>query len=282
LHIEDQPQPPPAHDAGQLASLCQAFEQATGWQLDIEQTPSGFGEAWSMALEAFQQPPSRLVLRAGASATRGPSSNQHGLAEVRALAKSLASLLNDTQRLRYEVWRREAELAAGVPVTRRPDDQQHLAERLTAVLQAGTQAVGCQAAGLYLLDEATTQLKLRAAWGLPDDCLLAPPRPLRGAIADLEALTGHAVVLDDTALLPHWHCPENYPAAVCVPVSSPSIPLGTLWVFCESTRDFSPQETNLLELSPAGWRLIWSVKCSWRRASKSRSSTSSSPQRHSG
>jgi len=35
---------------------------------------------------------------------------------------------------------------------------------------------------------------------------------------------------------------------VCVPVSSPSIPLGTLWVFSTDKRDFSAEQTNLLEI----------------------------------
>jgi sigma-B regulation protein RsbU (phosphoserine phosphatase) len=59
---------------------------------------------------------------------------------------------------------------------------------------------------------------------------------------------GHAVVLEDTSLLPHWKCPEEFPAAVCVPVSTPSIPLGTLWVYSDETRDFSPEQANLLEI----------------------------------
>src|SRR5204863_6963613 len=65
---------------------------------------------------------------------------------------------------------------------------------------------------------------------------------------DLEAFVAHAVVLAGTTLLPHWRCPVDFPAAVCVPVSSPSIPLGTLWVFSDQPRDFSPEQTNLLEI----------------------------------
>src|SRR6185503_3808708 len=167
---------------------------------------------------------------------------------ARRLALAMGNLLGEMNRLKRALWEREAELAAGVPVAKRTDNEPHLAERLESVLQGGTQAVGCQAAGLYLLDEATSELKLRAAWGLPNERLLAPARPLRGSVADLEALVGHAVVLEDTSLLPHWRCPEDYPAAVCVPVSSPTVPLGTLWIFSERSRDFSPQETNLIEI----------------------------------
>ena len=195
------------------------------------------------------QPSGRLVL---AEPTR--DQRQRGriaaidLQQARPLALAIGGLLGEINRLRGELWQREAELAAGVPVAARPDEEPHLAERLEAVLKGGAEAVGCQAAGLYLLDEGTSELKLRAALGLPQERLLAPARPLRGAVADLEALVGHAVVLEDTSLLPHWRCPEDFPSAVCVPVSSPTIPLGTLWVFSEQQRDFTPQETNLLEI----------------------------------
>ena len=42
-------------------------------------------------------------------------------------------------------------------------------------------------------------------------------------------------------------CPR-FAAAVCVPVSTPTIPLGTLWLFSSRTRDFTDQETNIVEI----------------------------------
>ena len=47
---------------------------------------------------------------------------------------------------------------------------------------AGAEAVGCQSAALYLLDDDTSELKMRSCWGLPCDRLAAPARPLRGAV----------------------------------------------------------------------------------------------------
>jgi phosphoserine phosphatase RsbU/P len=245
LHVE-QPtiseSPAPVSQIGQLLA---AFEQATGWQLRYEQSPAGLGEVWSTTIESYgNEPAGRLVLAGGAD----KRTQQAALSIARPLALAIGGLLSENNRLRRAVWQREAELAAGVPISVRPNEELHLAERLEAVLKSGAESMGCQAAGLYLLDEGTTELKLRAAWGLAPERLLAPARPLRGAVADLEALVGHAVVLEDTTLLPHWRCPEDFAAAVCVPVSSPSIPLGTLWAFCDEKREFSPQETNLLEI----------------------------------
>jgi serine phosphatase RsbU (regulator of sigma subunit) len=71
---------------------------------------------------------------------------------------------------------------------------------------------------------------------------------LQGAVADLESLLGHAVVLDDPELMRHWHVPEDFPAAVCVPVSTPTTILGTLWIFSNRRRDFNDRETNIIEV----------------------------------
>ena len=245
LHVEELPPGAPSLDSPdvpQLATMCRAFEQTTGWQLRHEVTQSGLGEAWSAPISGG----GRLILSA---AIEGDGSRPAvELAQARPLALALAGLLGEMNRLRRALWEREAELAAGVPVSSRPNEEPHLAERLEAVLKGGAEAVGCPAAALYLLDETTSSLKLRAVYGLPQERLLAAARPLRGSVADLEALVGHAVVLEDTSLLPHWRCPEDFPAAVCVPVSSPTMPLGTLWVFSSETRDFSPEETNLIEI----------------------------------
>ena len=166
------------------------------------------------------------------------------------MAAAVNDLLTQHQQALHSLRQREAELATGIPVVSHRDESRHLAARLEAVLKGGAEAVGCQAAALYLLDEATSQLKLRCSWGLPPQRLIEPARPLRGAIADLEALTGHAVVLEDYTLFEYWKAPEQcFRSAVCVPVASPTIPLGTLWLFCDEVRPFTDQQTNLAEIT---------------------------------
>jgi serine phosphatase RsbU (regulator of sigma subunit) len=164
------------------------------------------------------------------------------------MAGSIAEVLNELLQTRQALWKREAELAAGVPVLPQRENEKHLAERLEAILRAGVDTVNGAAIGLYLLDEATTELKLRCSWGLPFERLAAPPRPLQGALADLEAMLGHAVVLNDDLLIRAWNMPENFAAAVCVPVSSPTTLLGTLWIYCNEKRDFTDRELNILEV----------------------------------
>lgn len=238
-----------------LPALQEAFSGLGGWNFQVTKAAEQAGETWSMPLEK-QAGGYRLALWPPApgeaeerSALPAACMAGHGsLGPIRALALGVGGLLAEVIQLRHALWQREAELAAGVPVMVPAEEDAHLAQRLTAVLQGGAQAVGCQAAALYLLDEATTSLKLRVAWGLPTARLVDPPRPLKGALADLEALAGHAVVLEDTSLLAHWRCPEAFAAAACVPVSTATVPLGTLWVFCDHVREFSAHETNLLEI----------------------------------
>lgn len=229
LHVESRARSsaPPALEPTVAGKLCASYHDATGWPLKIEGSQSTIAEE---------------------SARTASGSDPIELWKARELATSISRVVGELQRTREELWRREAELAVGVPVSARPREEEHLAIRLEAILQGAAQALGCQAAGLYLLDDATTQLKLRAAWGLAEDRFVATARPLADAFADLEAIVGHAVAIEDASLLPHWKIPEPFPAAVCVPVSSPTDPLGTLWFFANKSRDFTDEQTNLAEI----------------------------------
>jgi len=47
----------------------------------------------------------------------------------------------------------------------------------------------------------------------------------------------------------YWKVPEqDFAACVCVPVSSLSMPLGTLWVYGKEPREFTDPQTNILEV----------------------------------
>lgn len=259
LHSETPPEPEPAlAELPLIGRLCDSFARATGWNLAYRSADEVDSKAaWSAQVQLDgranagggnqrRSDEGRLVLDGRFSGAQEPPTDS--LEQARQLATAVAEMLSELAQTRHALWQREADLAAGVPVSARTDEQQHLAVRLEAVLRGGAEALGCEAAAAYLLDEATSQLKLRAAWGLPPDRFLRPARPLRGATADLEALVGHAVVLENTKLLPHWRSPEDFPTAVCVPISTPTNPLGTLWVFSRHARDFSEHQTNLLEV----------------------------------
>lgn len=272
LYTEQPPKPqqPPPDTVACLHDLLQAFHAVTGCSLRYEHgspTTASASLAWSIPIRGeVEHTTGRLVLEPPSAEKserkkkdEKPSKTAHRQAvvttggeaqskTVRTLAGSIADLLAELLQTQHALRQREAELAAGVPVVPHREEEKHLAARLEAILRAGANALDCHAAGAYLLDEATTELKLRCSYGLPVDRLAAPARPLQGALADLEALLGHAVVLDDDSVMPTWNVPEDFSSAVCVPISTPTMLLGTLWVFSNHKRGFTDQDTSILEI----------------------------------
>jgi hypothetical protein len=241
-------------------AACQALEEVSGFALRecAGETPQSNDD---LILSAPANPgvgatlgQFRLVLgargkTASAKNTDDTHAQQLSLAQTKRLAASIVGLWSELESTRAALRAREAELAAGVPLTHAHGDGGELADTLEAALMAGAQAIGCQTAALYLLDEGTSVLKLRASYGYPRSKLLEPARPLRGALGDLEALLGHAVVLSTPGLFEYWHAPDRSGAAVCVPVCTSTTQLGTLWLYSERPRDFSDVETNVVELT---------------------------------
>ena len=242
---------PKIDESGPLAEMLRSFRRATGWSLQYIPGPPPSRPndlTWSTPVNpGVGDPPGHLRLDPVGSTT---VATQPRVEKERAqeLSSAVGEMLAELGRAQNALRDREAELAAGVPVAPRADEQSHLAARLEAVLKGGAQAVDCQAAALYLLDDATTRLKLRSCWGLPRERFAQPARPLQGALADLEAMLGHAVVLDDIGLADYWNAPEEFPAAVCVPISTPTNILGTLWIFSDQKRDFNDRQTNIIEV----------------------------------
>jgi len=251
-----QPSPQPSLDIGEgndradMDRLCRAFSTATGITLRFLDSDSGADESpldWSAPVYSnVGTSPGKLCI----ARLQGKGATPFSEADLatQELVESLSEMISTKLQATAALTEREAELAACVPVVPHRAESAQLAERLSAVLQGGAQSLKCQAAGVYLLDDATSQLKLRSMWGLPKSRLADPPRPLAGAIGDLEALAGHAVVLEDNLLFDTWQVPERCAAAVCVPISTPTTILGTLWLYSTTARDFSEEETNLAEI----------------------------------
>ncbi|QDU93673.1 PP2C family protein-serine/threonine phosphatase [Lignipirellula cremea] len=243
LHTEHNTESAPPTTAGYpgLTELCSAFAALSGWKLEETVVEQGCHFSPSIASD---DPTRRLSL----TAIEGREFDAAEPEAAEAMARAIGGLLTELQRTRQALWRREAELAAQAAKTPRSQEDSQLAQQLAFVLKGGAESVGCQAAALYLLDDDTSELKYRSGWNLPEERFLEPARPLRGAFAELEALVGHAVVLEDLRLLPHWNAPEDFASAVCVPVSTPSSPLGVMWVFGDTVRDYTDEQTNLLEI----------------------------------
>jgi phosphoserine phosphatase RsbU/P len=234
-----------------LNNLCRAFERATGWPLQCvpgEPPADDAGLLWSAPAEG--QPAHDRRPRVGLAAGEGESATPPTV-ELEAavdLAATIGEMVSELAHTRRALWQREADLAASVPILPHRETPLHLANRLESSLRSAAEAVGAAGAALYLLDETTSWLKLRSAWGLPRDRLLAAPRELSQAAADIEALVGHAIVLTDAEGQQDWQVPEEAGAAICVPVSTPTTPLGTLWVFGREPREYDDRDVNVVEI----------------------------------
>ena len=225
----------------QVAKFCEIFPEVTGLKLDVSEVRADgqLSFPWSSHRESS--------FKVAIEPT--PRSKASSLADTRAFEDAFASLLNLVGETNHQLRQREAELAAAIPVVSVEADGEHLSERLQNVISGAAEIVGCTSAGLYMLDEATTSLKLRSSVGLSPQSLLKPARLLEDANADIEALAGHAVVIEDTESRLHWHAPEPCRAAMCVPISTATTILGTLWMFRNRAVDFSVNEQNIVEIA---------------------------------
>ena len=240
-----------------LEMLCGAFTAATDcpltWVVSDGSPPQTQGQpATRFPITAWSGP----VARDDASVCGHLQIEPHDSAKhlvdrsgVAELARLLAELINQLGEARSALRSSTAELASQAPTTIQFERSASLGRRIESVLKGTVAAFNCAAVGMYLLNEETTELQLRATWGLSRARLAAPARRLEDATADLEAMLGHAVVLSSDALFDLWSVPEaDFGAAVCVPISTASSVLGTLWVFNHEPREFEDRETNLLEI----------------------------------
>ncbi len=244
LHVEETDDRSRAINIPGFERLCAAFPAATGCRIDVEAFAAADDQLTFPWLE-----PAATRFQVSVETTGIPGVQKVQPKDTCELAGALTELLNKLSQTRQALRRREAELAAAVPVVSVSEDGQHLADRLEAVVRGTADMLQCFGAGLYLLDEATTCLKLRTHHGLDEQSLTQPARRLEDAIADIEAMAGHAVVVEDALLLSHWNLPADCGSAICVPVSSPTTILGTLWFFHEHSHDFNPGEQNLAEMT---------------------------------
>ncbi|MEN0109788.1 MAG: GAF domain-containing protein [Planctomycetota bacterium] len=139
--------------------------------------------------------------------------------------------------------------------------QPSLAQRIeptaSAVLRGAARGLladrgGFQAAELWLLDKATTHLRLVARWADDASPLAeAPPerrRPLESAPAEVAALGGGAVALESREEAIAWELAAPAAAALCVPVSSGDAVSGVVWLMADHASDLSDEAVELAEI----------------------------------
>lgn len=248
LHRADQDQPAQDAKTDPVQALLVAFGEATGWEVQPLDALSGSNSSLATprlgcAAEELTRR-FRLVSNLPLDGLLDESDffEQTTTSEESAwrLFESINELVVRLRQCEDAIARQEAELAAGLSVQLSDDGaEDSLFHLMEDALQRAVIASGSDAAGVYLLDDATSTLKMRSCVGMAKNNLAKPPRSLRGALADLEALLGNAVLLENIAIAPDWNCPEPFAAGLCVPIGSANMPQGTLWLWSNHVRDFS-------------------------------------------
>lgn len=118
-------------------------------------------------------------------------------------------------------------------------------QRLNTVLRGTVEGLKVEGAEMMLLDDTTAELRSSADYG---DHASRKPQSLRDAQADVAALSGGAVVLEDAEMLAEWNVTRPCRSAVCVPVSSDTTIHGTLWLYDRREREYQDHELQLIEI----------------------------------
>lgn len=226
-----------------LATVQEAFTEATGWELHTELV-----DELDLLPGGDPTEPSHRVCLSPANDVHRAGVSRIERRRAQRLGEAIQSLAGDLRRTERALWEREAEIAAGVPVVTHRDEREHLAARLRELLGEGAGLLGFRAAAVYLVDGNSMQLKLRSAWNLPPNRLLAPSRALDSAAADLEALSGVPVAIESADQVAARRAPERCASAICAPIAAAKMPLGTLWFFSRRTRRILPRQLSLAQV----------------------------------
>lgn len=256
LHVGPQrPRPFVSRDAmDPVARFWQTYTEATGWCVASyggHRSTDASVDAESMPRFVRLRPVVDNALMGDVDALSEMPVVRREAAEQLALAGEQLARLVQQSLDAFE--KQEAELAAtATPVAANQAGEQ-IATRLQRLLDRALAATGCDAAALYMLDEQTTTLKMRACAGLPQTRLLRPARPLRGSRGDLESLVRDVVLIDDLSgsLSMTWNSPEPYAAAMVVRIEEDELPIGTLWLWSSEVRTFLAQDGAAAQLTAA-------------------------------
>ena len=226
---------------GSLPELLQSLRHHLGLDVRFIRTgapmPSAVEEKYTIGIVGGQSP-GQLVVVACRDIRKPKLVGQERQRFLTALAQFLGDAYRWQQALRqYE----EIQTSSAAPPIQRGGGSLH------RLLKESAKLVDFCAASLYILDSQQKMLKLRSCWGLPEERLLDPPKPLHDSLADVEAILGQIVVINEDYLLETWRVPEDFPMSVCLPVMSEQSVWGTLWLFSDQRRDCTEHELDLME-----------------------------------
>ena len=227
---------------GSLPELLQSLWQHLGLDVRFVRTggtlPETVEESFHIGISGGQSP-GQLVLLPSKDIRKPKLVGQ----ERHRFLTALAQFFGDAYRWQQALRQHEETQAISAPL---PHITRH-GETLHQLLKESAKLADFCAASLYILDSQQKMLKLRSCWGLPEERLLDLPKPLHDSLADVEAILGQIVIVNEDYLLEAWRVPEDFPMAVCLPVMSQQSVWGTLWLFSEQRRECTEHELNLLE-----------------------------------
>ncbi|HEY1067656.1 MAG TPA: hypothetical protein VGE52_16145 [Pirellulales bacterium] len=245
-----------------LAELCAAIEAATGWRVDVRPTRGRPGVSEPRA------PRFHLVLDGpAANDARTPRSEAQRLVEAvngitagasrdetdGVLSNAASANGSGGGAIREDL--RAARQGKPVRVPRATLQAASFAD----LLRAGATSLNVEAAGFYVLEDRAKTLRLAAQVGLPPSPAGPQARPLSEAAGDLEALVGHAVVLENDLQWNAWNPPEMFRSAVCVPAATPRAVHGTAWFFHDEPRTFHDRDLLAAEQTAARLAAKWEL-----------------------
>ena len=122
-------------------------------------------------------------------------------------------------------------------------------QQVGQILATAATALSADWTAIYLLDDETQNLILIDQCSQSDRFQQADEiRNLKYSTADLEALTGHVVMLESSQRMEYWNAPVNARAGICVPLISNDIPMGTLWFSFENELEATQHRSALCEV----------------------------------
>lgn len=227
-------------------ALCEAFELATGWTLRFDESQPSRKRREQSGLSDSPITGKLSIDDMSAIWPEGAPTVHRGKCDR--LVECIDEVVSQLQQSYLKMYAVQAELATQFPVVVSKDESYQLAELLASLLKTAVESVGANSAAMYTLDEDTEWLAMRSSTGLKGKHANGCQRLLATSVADIEAMAGNAIVMEDPTQCSVWSAPEQSSSAVCIPISSTKTILGTLWIFGNEVRQYSDQELNILEI----------------------------------
>lgn len=247
--------------------LAAEFEAATGWVLRFDESQSSQSRR---EVETMDSIPVGSIAICDMSASWPAGKNTASREKCDRLAERISHLFKERQNALLKLRQSEpADCRLNVSKLQQPTHDskrsytEGLDELVGELLAACSRIAGAASAAVCLIDDESKHLTTQFSQGDAD--WLGATRPLPNCPADIEALCGSAIVMKDAESVKNWHCPNNCKSAICLPISSATTLLGTLWVFGDQPQDFDDQTIYLLEIIAGRVAAELELVAAWRK-----------------